>query len=135
MKEQFLPYELSLKLKELGFNERCIASYLNKSYSLDYIKNEVLYIDERFANSQDQIYNGEKIICLAPLWQQAFDWLRDKHNIHIVLYPKQMYPDNMVGVEYHSEIYYNDKVIEDDGVRSYYDSKKYTLIKALELIK
>lgn len=27
MKEQFVTYEIALKLKELGFDEKCVASY------------------------------------------------------------------------------------------------------------
>ena len=28
MKEQFVPYELAAKLKELGFDEACLAFYI-----------------------------------------------------------------------------------------------------------
>lgn len=87
MEEQFISYDLALKLKELGFDEPCMASYLHKSYSLEYIKTEVLYINERFANGQEQIYDGKQILCLAPLWQQAFDWFREKHNLHALNSP------------------------------------------------
>ena len=30
MKEQFVTYEIALKLKELGFDEPCIAYYFNR---------------------------------------------------------------------------------------------------------
>lgn len=81
MKKQFVPYELALMLKEKGFNERCVASWLGKIFSFD--GKEVLHIDERYGNGQDQIYLQLPIKCLAPLWQQVVNWFREKHDIHI----------------------------------------------------
>jgi hypothetical protein len=52
MKKEFIPYEQALALKELGFDEPCLSSF-----------------------------NENKTICLAPLYQQAFRWFREKHNI------------------------------------------------------
>lgn len=50
MEKQFIPYNLALKLKELGFNEPCFKSSPELKY---------------------------------PLWQQAFDWFREKHNYNV----------------------------------------------------
>ena len=70
MNKEFVPYELAVKLKQLGFDEPCIAThgYLN------------LYI-----NTDDGHLK-------APLFQQAFIWFRGMgflihfsshdHNIH-----------------------------------------------------
>ena len=67
MKEQFVTYEIALKLKELGFNGECIAHF---------------YKDESFAFNQDYksrviptiIQNDDWT--LAPLWQQTVKWIR-----------------------------------------------------------
>lgn len=75
MKQEFIAYEQALILKELGFDENCVAHWYNL-----YNKKE-LYIDERFANGQNQIKNGKQILCLAPLYQQAFRWFREKYNL------------------------------------------------------
>ena len=32
MKDQFVTYEIALKLKELGFDEECFAYYLDKKF-------------------------------------------------------------------------------------------------------
>lgn len=63
MEEQFVPYKLALKLKELGFNEKCFGYYADNK----------LYIH----NSKSKNY----INLEAPLWQQAFDWFRKKHRL------------------------------------------------------
>jgi hypothetical protein len=75
MEKEFVPYELALKLKALGFDEPCLAIYSNanpktglytlKKYRLKLIKQ---------ASQKDK---GVK----APLYQQAFRWFRDEHGI------------------------------------------------------
>jgi len=67
MEKEFVPYKLALELKQLGFGEPCLASYYHAGRKLD--------IDE-------YINHGEYTV-LAPLFQQAFRWFREKHNIDI----------------------------------------------------
>lgn len=68
MKSQFIPYEQALKLKELGFDEECFGLY-NPIFHLDfYSKNYNINL----------ITDTKQIVCSAPLWQQAFDWLCKK---------------------------------------------------------
>lgn len=62
MKEQFLPYNLALKLKELGF-----VFYPFGYYSL---LEDNKIIESTFYASDDFLE--------APLWQQAFDWFTRK---------------------------------------------------------
>lgn len=74
MEEQFVPYELALKLKELGFDEECFK-YWNCSYKTD----DNSSILSMFKN--EHIYS-----VAAPLWQQAFDWFREKHNMYFEIF-------------------------------------------------
>ena len=60
MEKEFVPYELAVKLKELGFDEECFGAY-------------------HHANNLD-LWSGDydySYAVKAPLWQQAFDWFRD----------------------------------------------------------
>jgi hypothetical protein len=59
MKNEFTPYDRALKLKQLGFDEPCIATH-------GYLE---LYI-----NTDDGHLK-------APLYQQAFRWFREKHGL------------------------------------------------------
>lgn len=59
MNKEFIPYDLALELKELGFDEPCMSSR--------------------------DMNNGEGLIQL-PLYQQAFRWFREKHNILATIY-------------------------------------------------
>jgi hypothetical protein len=81
MKEQFVTYEIAIKLKEKGFDEPCISkyeeNYLCQDFSFD-ICNDDTWITNSKLHSKDKY-------CAAPLWQQVIDWLREKRNIHIVI--------------------------------------------------
>jgi len=80
MKNEFIPYEIALALKELGFNESCLGFYykLNDDFLLEipvisYKENKNSIIDETFDNKSECI--------TAPLYQQAFRWFREKYKM------------------------------------------------------
>ena len=78
MNHLFVPYELSLKLKELGFDEPCFAVYDTEGFQ---IGNERCFNPEN-RNSlfpEPHTTNNPKIS--APLFQQAFKWFREKHKL------------------------------------------------------
>ena len=70
MKEQFLNYEQSLALKELGFDVPCLGAY---TYNAD-----EFYWELRFTINT----NYHSHIVSAPLFQQAFEFFREKYNLH-----------------------------------------------------
>lgn len=83
MKEtEFVPYNLSLKLSKLGFNEQCIGIY-TKYNPMD--KTELYPVTQNFFKGplfMSQINSNYPLeFTTAPLWQQAFDWLREEHNL------------------------------------------------------
>jgi len=70
MNKEFVPYEQSLDLKELGFDEACFTWYWDDIG---------LYRGLEYDN-----HNKKEHIVSAPLYQQAFRWLlllvnKDKH--------------------------------------------------------
>jgi hypothetical protein len=66
MKKEFVPYELALKLKQLGFNEPCFGLYApSKTVFLHHYG---------LLTAKEQV--------LAPLYQQAFRWFREVHNLN-----------------------------------------------------
>ena len=64
--KDFVTYEQALELKELGFDEPCFGYYPNCDVLIQ--KNA---IKEEF-----------KTYTIAPLYQQAFRWFREKYFIH-----------------------------------------------------
>jgi hypothetical protein len=74
MNKEFIPYEQALELKELGFDEPCLAFYNGK-----------------FLESTDYDFdNGTSkdigLCIVAPLYQQSFRWFRENQGYHIDLF-------------------------------------------------
>jgi hypothetical protein len=98
MNKEFIPYEQALALKELGFDEPCFTSYDDEKRLrnlFDY-KNSDYYLSAPYIeDSRHWIFNSELTIenfignkdlytqfIAAPLYQQAFRWFREKHELH-----------------------------------------------------
>lgn len=80
MKNNFVPYESALKLKELGFDEECIAfSYVESGHGFK--ENEIYLIDDW----EDLIWNhtDTDYFYARPTYEQVFNWFREKHNLHV----------------------------------------------------
>lgn len=84
MEKQFVPYELAVKLKELGFDEPCFGIYDGRECKNDGYLNTIYYSNPPYRGvkpSEKNIKYPESYLyktpVLAPLWQQAFDWFRD----------------------------------------------------------
>lgn len=65
MKEQFVPYEQALELKELGLNLKYCLGFYSPEYKGEHIYEPNFYTKVWFIQ--------------APLWQQAFEWFREKY--------------------------------------------------------
>jgi hypothetical protein len=66
MKNEFIPYEQALALKELGFDEPCFGYYLAGNLLI----------------TNDDVYNSTAIpVIKAPTFSQAFRWFREKYNL------------------------------------------------------
>jgi len=77
MKEQFLEYEDALALRELGFNELCFGYYHDKR--LTGVNKWDRKDFEFHVLSKKEVTATTVEIILAPLYQQAFKWLREKY--------------------------------------------------------
>jgi hypothetical protein len=82
MEKEFVPYEQALALKELGFESPYpIGGY--QGGKIFYYEKGELYYDGRPMYSSDA-HSGQ---LLAPLYQQAFRWFREKYNIQATIEP------------------------------------------------
>lgn len=85
MKHLFIPYEEALALKQLDFDEPCFATYRKDAasgkapfdYSLDF--HTKVEMDHNLAPRNSQYVNDW---ISAPLYQQAFQFFREKYNLH-----------------------------------------------------
>lgn len=70
MNKEFVPYEQALALKELGFDEQCLALYdLDGKITIEFVN---------WKNAKNRKSN---YLIAAPLYQQAFRWFREKYNL------------------------------------------------------
>jgi hypothetical protein len=67
VQKEFIPYELALELKQLGFDEPCFGVYATKD---GYVRKSAY--DE----------NGD-----APTYYQAFRWFREKYKLKYCIIP------------------------------------------------
>ena len=65
MEKEFVPYELALRLNELGFDEKCIMHWW---------KGKLSYY---------QMGDFSPTHTSAPIYSQAFRWFREKYKIHV----------------------------------------------------
>jgi hypothetical protein len=70
MTKEFIPYEQALELKELGFDEPCLAYYN--------INDELTFTIIVSQNTNSFWLANPNNIISAPLYQQAFRWLHEQ---------------------------------------------------------
>jgi hypothetical protein len=87
MEKEFIPYEQALALKELGFDKRCFGYYVTEDY---YSEKEGDFETVDVINGYCGYTNYDSLKLtkhrmLAPLYQQAFRWFREKYLLNYSL--------------------------------------------------
>ena len=130
MNKEFVTYNQSLALKELGFDEPCLAKHD--------LKHILLRVEE--CKSQENAQELDYI--LAPLYQQAFRWFREKHNLC-----GEVYTVNMGAIDYTFQIrdLYSEDIKHDNfeaytggyvgTFLTYEESESACLDKLIEILK
>lgn len=127
MKEQFVTYDIALKLKVLGFDEECLARYLVVTEWEKPTGEIRLQISNNCTNTHNALFK-------APLWQQVIDWFRIKYNWLIVV-------DVASSNEYYVAVREFDEygtIISKIPYKTYsiYDeAREQAILKAIELCK
>lgn len=80
MKKLFATYEIAKKLKELGFDEPCLGRWNRHAVQDGKIVPDIICI---ITPKNSEIANSSLIA--APTWQQTIDWLREEHNIVVMV--------------------------------------------------
>ena len=75
MEKEFVPYELSVKLKAIGFDEPCFGYY----YTLNG-KDWKFAEKSEYNRLDDEINIGGKFSLLVPSFSQAFRWFRENYS-------------------------------------------------------
>ena len=138
MNDQFIPYELALQLKGLGYNEISLFCY-----DIAYEGNPSLsHCPHLLLNNQLEGFENEPIS--APLWQQAFDWLDKEFGLFVsfgkIDNTRNFYYDFMIIDSKNRD--YNDEDLIDSASRildkgkynTYEEARLECLKKLIEII-
>jgi hypothetical protein len=129
MDKNFTPYEESLALKELGFDEPCFTWYWDDIG---------LYKGLEYGN-----HNKREHVVSAPLYQQAFRWFRENNKLHSHISLGISDEQDRSGLEYDEYIYVieglNGLDYDNYGESLFYKTPKEAelacLRKLIELVK
>jgi hypothetical protein len=125
MKKEFVSYNISKRLKDMGFDEPCFGFYLYPDSDLTLVWRETITDTPVTSNSQFLIASS------APLWQQVTRWFRDVHKINITVdffpnvkkWSSFSYSQNLNGKEY----------VKERSMKKFMEMTKYdTYEEALE---
>lgn len=130
MKKEFIPYEQALALKELGFDEECLAVYRGGSLYGSGTSVNRYYESGHWQLEKNSNYNGDNWIA-APTFSQAFRWFREKYNLHSYIIDSKSYKwyfniDDMTIDDVVSEVLY---------FKTYEEAELECLKKIIEIVK
>lgn len=143
MEKEFVPYELALKLKELGFDEPCIMYYDNLYGNFLKIGTDDTYWGDytgfqKWNSMPNSPWKPFKPLVSAPLWQQAFDWFRKQYKMNPTI--TSYWQHDWVNFSYHYQYQlpdeYNSRAFElyeSKPYRTYEEARLESLKKLIEL--
>ena len=127
MEKEFVPYELAVKLKTLGYDGTCFGVYIAGHLMITY----------------DSIYNSTDIpVVKAPTFSQAFRWFRENHNLrgfigfrpNIKQFDCHIYDMSLSGKEYVKQRTM-EEFNKDPKVGTYEEAELACLEKIIEIVK
>ena len=122
MNKEFVPYEESLALKELGFDEKCLAFFFDEDFELN-VKESTGDLVPKKINSgfKREPQRLQDMMVSAPLWQQAFRWFREKHGLESIVQKSKNYQ----GFKYKIFRYSEDEYVENTLLFSGHEYETY----------
>jgi hypothetical protein len=129
MEKEFVPYEQSLDLKELGFDEPCIKGYTEQSKGLI-----------NFANTHTNTSVKNTLPTkpfTAPLYQQAFRWFREKYKLYSHVRESYSFDNTLEFVTQINGSYVNHGIVDKPVNRfeTHEEAELECLKKLIEIVK
>ena len=116
MEKEFVPCNLVLELKELGFDEPCFR-----------FKNNISNVFEQKIEGYD--WNQVEKFVSIPTFSQAFRFFREKYNLHYIVYKNI----NIDGYDF-CEITI-DGIINKNTFKTYEEAELECLVKLIDIVK
>jgi len=140
MDKEFVPYNIALELRQLGFNEPCFAIYYSKDKSFSWHH----HIDH---TNDELVLDSGEFNMSAPTYSQAFRWFREKYGVFSWLTKHRFNTTTSLGnKEYYrwalehevvtSEPHINSEIIYSaKEFNTYEEAELACLIKLIEIVK
>ncbi len=146
MEKEFIPYEQALALKELGFDDNCLAYYLNPEFNSKLKLGEGYNIVTRYFRENEMSYNINNNnflygtsrpphlynLVTCPTYAQAFRWFREKSKIQAEI----LWRGDMGCFCYKTgEFKYGSHEFSEDDYNTYEEAELECLNKLIEIVK
>ena len=126
MEKEFVPYELAVKLKELGFDEPCFGWYSNREGNV-------------LRQVYCETYLGIENCAKAPLYQQAFRWFRNNYSTYVEIHETTDWEEDN---ESWSFVIFKYRLGDNDGMisstidyKTYEEAELDCLSKLIEIVE
>jgi hypothetical protein len=122
MKNEFIPYEQALALKELGFDEPCFGYYLDNEFQF--------FADVRSCNTNSEF----GFYPTALTYSQAFRWFREEYKLEAIVQKA----DDFSWYKFTIYFYLSDSkgfVDSYHEFNTYEEAELACLIKLIEIVK
>jgi hypothetical protein len=123
LKDLFVPYEIAVILKNLGFKEDCLTFWHTTNGET------LLRMDYRFSGYR----NSENDNTTAPLYQQALDFLRTEYKIEITVLESYETPGTFESTIY-SELILEEEDFGTDHT-DYYSCLNEAIMESFNIIQ
>ncbi len=127
MNKEFIRYKEALELKQLEFNEPCLATY--RGGDLYSLSSGGYYSDGLWDEHKNNTEGNQWVS--APTFPQAFRWFREKHDIHSYI--------EIEGDEFDYTLVsdlFNEEVDFGDGLFNTYEEAELTCLrKLIQIVK
>ena len=126
IEKEFVPYQESLELKELGFDEPCFGYYDNQIKELDTISSEVC---ERLCKHDTHTK--------APTYSQAFRWFRERYSLYSHIRESYAFDNTLGFVSQINGSYVNHGIVDKpiNRFETYEEAELACLRKLIEIVK
>jgi hypothetical protein len=141
MEKEFIPMDLALRLKALGFDEPCFAGFNPTPFDYDDLENLIYPTIRLNFDGEDVVYNDfqtetpniwtiDSDVILSPTFSQTFRFFREKYDLFTHIEkgenPKNFYPiiDN-VSHKYNPKLWFD----------SYEEAELECLKKLIEIVE
>lgn len=134
MENNFIEYQEALELKELGFDEPCLAIF-NKEGKLRQSEKNIHNLsvgryDFPIYDKKSIHYEGIR----APLYQQVIDFFREEHKLHITI-DQDGDVDNEYVYSITKTTYPYQRVWQDGNHWTYSEARQEGIKRAIEYVK